>query len=142
MTVVHDVVAERAARQPHRCFLADARSARSFGFTALHAAVQAWCQEFDAAGVPPAARVLVDIDDPLAFCAVHLAVIAAGRCSAPVDPAAPPAESERVGRALRPWVMVSDRVGTQGIHVDPITVLLANPAARIGSLGPPQAGSG
>ncbi|HEX6404717.1 MAG TPA: AMP-binding protein [Pseudonocardiaceae bacterium] len=123
MSVVHDVVAEHAARRPHRCFLADARSARSFDFAALHAAVQAWCQEFDAAGVPPAARVLVDVEDPLAFCAVHLAVIATGRCSAPVDPAAPAAQMQRTRRALRPWLVVSDRATNPGILVDPATGL-------------------
>src|SRR5919206_1616047 len=115
MSVVHEVVAKRAASQPHRCFLADARSERSFDFAALHAAVKAWYQEFDAAGVPPAARVLVDIEDPLAFCAVHLAVIATGRCSAPVDPAAPPAEAERTRRALRPWLVISDRLAVPSI---------------------------
>jgi oxalate---CoA ligase len=123
MSVVHEVVAKRAASQPHRCFLADARSERSFDFAALHVAVQAWYQEFDAAGVPPAARVLVDVEDPLAFCAVHLAVIATGRCSAPVDPAAPPAEAERCRRALRPWLVVSDRAAIPGILVDPATGL-------------------
>lgn len=123
MSVVHDVVAERAASQPHRCFLADARSERSFDFAALHATAQAWCQAFDAAGVPTAARVLVDVEDPLAFCAVHLAVIAAGRCSAPVDPAAPAAEARRTRRALRAWLVVSDRAAVPGIQVDPATGL-------------------
>ncbi|MBV8993801.1 MAG: hypothetical protein JO287_08890, partial [Pseudonocardiales bacterium] len=123
MSVVNDVVVERAASQPHRCFLADARSERSFDFAALRAAVQAWGQEFDAAGVPPAAWVLVDVEDPLAFCAVHLAVIATGRCSAPVDPAAPAAEAQRTRRALRPWLVVSDRAAIPGILVDPATGL-------------------
>jgi len=123
MSVVHDVVAERAARQPHRCFLADARSERSFDFAALHAIAQAWCQAFDAAGVPPAARVLVDVEDPLAFCAVHLAVIAGGRCSAPVDPAAPVAEAQRTRRSLQPWLIVSDQAAVPGIQVDPATGL-------------------
>jgi acyl-CoA synthetase (AMP-forming)/AMP-acid ligase II len=123
MSVVHDVIAKRAASQPHRCFLVDARSQRSVDFAALHAAVQAWCQEFDATGVPPAARVLVNVEDPLAFCAVHLAVIATGRCSAPVDPAAPPVEAQRTRRALRPWLVVSDRAAIPGILVDPATGL-------------------
>lgn len=142
MNAVRQLVAARAAGSAHRCFLADARSERSLDFATLGAAAQVWCQEFDTAGVPPAARVLLDIDDPLAFCTVHLAVIAAGRCSAPADPAAPPAESERVRRALRPWVVVSDRVGGPGMHVDPVTGLPANPAARISPLGTPQAGPG
>jgi len=140
MSVVHDVVAERAASQPHRCFLADARSERSFDFAALHATAQAWCQAFDAAGVPPAARVLVDVEDPLAFCAVHLAVIAAGRCSAPIDPAAPAAEAQRTRRALRPWLVVSDRAAVPGIQVDSATGLPRSTQLR--TAGPVQRRSG
>ena len=140
MSVVHDVVAERAASQPHRCFLADARSERSFDFAALHATAQAWCQAFDAAGVPPAVRVLVDVEDPLAFCAVHLAVIAAGRCSAPIDPAAPAAEAQRTRRALRPWLVVSDRAAVPGIQVDSATGLPRSTQLR--TAGPVQRRSG
>lgn len=142
MNAVRQLVAARATGAAHRCFLADARGERWFDFAALRTATQLWCQEFDTAGVPPAARVLVDIEDPLAFCAVHLAVIAAGRCSTPVDPAAPAAESERVRRALRPWLAVSDREGTSGMHVNPATGLPANPVVGISPLGAPQPGSG
>jgi oxalate---CoA ligase len=131
MTTVRELVTERAASSPHRCFLADARSERSFDFAMLRGAADAWCRELDAAGVPPGARVLVDVADPLAFCAVHLAVIAAGRCSAPVDPWAPPAEAERTRRALGPWLVVSDRVAIPSRQVNPATGLPADPAAHI-----------
>jgi acyl-CoA synthetase (AMP-forming)/AMP-acid ligase II len=131
MTTLRELVTERAASSSDRCFLADARSERSFSFAMLSAAADAWRRELDAAGAPPGARVLVDVDDPLAFCAVHLAVIAAGRCSAPVDPAAPPAEAERTRRVLRPWVVVSDRVAIPGIRVNPAVGLPADPAARV-----------
>ena len=57
MSDVRELVADRATKAPHRCFLADARSERSVDFAALHTAALAWCQEFDAAGVPPGARV-------------------------------------------------------------------------------------
>ncbi|MGB7797302.1 MAG: hypothetical protein WBL53_13770, partial [Pseudonocardiaceae bacterium] len=101
MTTLRELVTERAESSPHRCFLADARSERSFDFGMLRAAADAWRRELDAAGVPAGARILVDVDDPLAFCAVHLAVIAAGRCSTPVDPAAPAAQAHRTRHALR-----------------------------------------
>ncbi|MGH3771844.1 MAG: AMP-binding protein [Pseudonocardiaceae bacterium] len=130
MTTLREIVTARAASSPHRCFLADARSERSFDFAMLRAAADAWCRELDAAGVPPGARVLVDVDDPLAFCAVHLAVIAAGRCSVPVDPAAPPAEAQRTRRALRPWLVVSDRLAVAGMRVNPATGLPADPTAH------------
>ena len=131
MAVLRELLSERAASWPHRCFLAHARSERSFDFAMLSAAVDAWCREFAAAGVPPGGRVLVDVEDPLAFCAVHLAVVAAGRCSAPVDPAAPPADAERTRRALRPWLVVSDRAAISGMQVNPTTGLPAASATRI-----------
>ncbi|MGH3603829.1 MAG: hypothetical protein ACRDQI_07355, partial [Pseudonocardiaceae bacterium] len=118
MTSLRELVTERAETSPHRCFLADARSARSFDFAMLRAAADAWRRELDAAGVPQGARVLVDIDDPLAFCAVHLAVIAAGRCSVPVDPAAPGAQAQRTRRALQPMLVVSDRAAIRGMQVN------------------------
>lgn len=138
MTTFRELVTERAASSPDRCFLADARGERSFTFAMLGTAADAWRRELDAAGVPPGARVLVDVDDPLAFCAVHLAVIAAGRCSAPVDPAAPLAEAERTRRALRPWLVVSDRVPIPGMRVNPATGLPADPAAHIHAAAPPD----
>lgn len=131
MTTLRELVTERAGSYPHRCFLADARSERSFDFAMLRAAVDAWRRELDAAGVPAGARVLIDVDDPLAFCAVHLAVIAAGRCSVPVDPAAPAGQAHRTRRVLRPWLVVSDRAAIREMRVNPATGLPANPAAPI-----------
>lgn len=143
MSVLRDVVAERAATRPHRCFLADARSERSVDFASLDAAVQAWSRELDAAEVPLGARVLVDVDDPLAFCAVHLAVIAAGRCSAPVDPATPPAQAQRTRSAMRPWLVISDRAATPGgWRVNPVTGLPAVRSTQHYPTGPDQPRSG
>jgi oxalate---CoA ligase len=130
MSLLRDLVTERTVSTPYRCFLADARSERSLDFAGLRTAADAWSRELDAARVPLGARVLVDIEDPLAFCAVHLAVIAAGRCSAPVDPAAPPADAERTRRALKPWLVISDRLTVPGVHVNPATHLPTNPSTR------------
>ncbi len=141
MHTLRELVTERADNSPYRCFLADARSERRWDFAMLRAAGDAWRRELDAAGVPPGARVLVDVDDPLAFCAVHLSVIAAGRCSTPVDPAAPPAERERTRRALRPWLVISDRAAMSGVHVNPATGLPTEPAG-IGTATPPNRQTG
>lgn len=108
----------------------------------LRAAADAWCRELDVAGVPPGARVLIDVDDPLTFCTVHLAVIAAGRCSTPVDPAAPPAEADRTWRALGPWLVISDRVAVPGLHVNPVTGLPADPAGNFREAVPPDRSTG
>ncbi len=142
MSTLRELITERAADSPHRCFLADARSERSFDFAMLRAGADAWCRELDAAGVPPGARVLVDVNDPLAFCAVHLAVIAAGRCSAPVNPAAPLAEARRTRRALRPWLVVSDRVANAGIPVNLATGRPATRAAHVPAAAPAEQRTG
>jgi acyl-CoA synthetase (AMP-forming)/AMP-acid ligase II len=131
MTTLRELVTERAESSPHRCFLADARSERSFDFAMLRAAADAWRCELNAAGVPPGARVLIDVDDPMAFCAVHLAVITAGRCSVPVDPAAPVGQAHRTRRTLRPWLVISDRAAIRDMRVNPVTGLPAGPAAAI-----------
>ncbi|MGH3796094.1 MAG: AMP-binding protein [Pseudonocardiaceae bacterium] len=141
MSTLRELVTERATSSPHRCFLADARGDRSFDFALLGAAADAWRRELDAAEVPPDARVLVDVDDPLAFSAVHLAVIAAGRCSAPIDPAAPPAQTQRTRRALRPAFVVSDRATAADARVDPATGLPADPVAHVQLTSPDRRGS-
>ena len=61
-----------------------------------------------AGGVAPGERVLLSIADPLAFAVTHLAVVAAGRCSAPVDPGAPPAEAARARSLIAPALVLTD----------------------------------
>jgi acyl-CoA synthetase (AMP-forming)/AMP-acid ligase II len=131
----------RSAGHPHETFLEDARSDRIIDNAAIDAAARTWSRELDALHVPHGARVLVDVDDPLAFAVVHLSVIAAGRCSAPVNPEATPAETHRARLALRPVLVITDRgshpglrvhVGT-GLPVDPV----ADPDAPVPEDGPP-----
>jgi acyl-CoA synthetase (AMP-forming)/AMP-acid ligase II len=125
-------------------FVSDARSARFVGRAALAAAARTWARELDARAVPAGARVLIDVDDPLAFAVVHLAVMAAGRCSAPVDPSAPPAEATRVRDALRPALVVTDRAVRAGILVAPGTGLPEEPSdgPRGGWGNGPEPGAG
>lgn len=118
---LHDATNSRAV------FLRDARSPRVLTQHALSRAVRAWSGELAARGFAPGARVLVDVDDPLAFAVTHLSLVAAGYASAPLDPAAPSAEAERARRALRPDVGLTDRAGP-GVPVDPATGLPAEPA--------------
>jgi len=114
---MRDVVRSRRSMAPEVRFVADARSARFVDNAGLDTACEVWARELDARCVPAGARVLLDVDDPLAFAVVHLSVMAAGRCSAPVDPDAPPAEAERFRVALRPALVVTDRVERPGVVV-------------------------
>lgn len=115
---LRSLVTDRTARAP---FLSDAGSAREIDRPALAVAAAAWSCALDDLAVPPGGRVLLDIADPLAFAVVHLSVIAAGRCSAPVDPVAPDPELARARRTLAPLVALTDRADRPGVQVDPAT---------------------
>jgi acyl-CoA synthetase (AMP-forming)/AMP-acid ligase II len=110
-------IAEGAERNAAAAYLSDARSRRAVDRRALAVAVDAWAGELAARGVGPGARVLLDVADPLAFAVAHLAVVAAGRCSVPVDPDAPPAEAERVRLLVAPSAVLSDRAERPGVVV-------------------------
>ncbi|HEX4248128.1 MAG TPA: AMP-binding protein [Pseudonocardia sp.] len=127
-----DLLADRAEQAPRGRFLLDARGDRVVRHGDLAAAARAWRAELDARRLPPGARVLVDVNDPIAFAVVHLSVIAAGRCSATVDPEAPPAEAERARRALRPALVLTDRPERDGAGVDPETGLPLQPSGGTG----------
>jgi acyl-CoA synthetase (AMP-forming)/AMP-acid ligase II len=130
-----DLLTERADRAPRGDFLVDARTERVVDGTAMAEAARRWLPELDALGVAPGERVLVDIDDVLAFSVVHLSLIAAGRCAAPIDPAAPDAEIERATRTLRPRLVLTDRAGRRGRRVAPGTGLPLTPVAAAGAPG-------
>jgi len=127
-----DLLTDRAEQAPRGRFLVDARGDRVVRNADLAAVARAWRAELDAHRVPPGARVLVDVDDPIAFATVHLSVIAAGRCSATVDPRAPAAAAERARRALRPALVLTDRPERDGVGVDADTGLPSSPRGGTG----------
>ncbi len=129
------LIAGRTAAKP---FVSDARTARSIDYAALTAAVDAWAGELTARAVPAGGRVLLDIDDPLAFAVAHLAVVAAGRCSAPVDPAAPATEAVRTRRVVAPALVLTDRPDGSGVPVTPDGL----PAAPVGAPSGTDGGTG
>ncbi len=129
------LIAERAAATT---FLSDARGPRTVAHDALAAAADRWAGELAARGAAPGARVLLSIADPLAFAVAHLAVIAAGRCSAPIDPGAPPAAAARACALVGPALVLTDRPGTEGVFVTPDGL----PAAPVGAPSGSVAGPG
>ena len=74
----------------------------------LRGAAAAWREAMDRAGLRPGGRVAVVVDDPLVLAAVHLAVMAAGRVSVPLDPGAPGPEVRRALRRSAAGVLVAD----------------------------------
>ena len=103
------LVAERAREYGPRSFLEEAATGRELTYAHLGELVRWRAAGLAAAGVPAGARVLIDIADPVDFCAEYLGVVAAGRCAVPVNPSAPAAELARTVAAVEPAVMISDR---------------------------------
>jgi acyl-CoA synthetase (AMP-forming)/AMP-acid ligase II len=81
-----ELIALRATSSPDAVYIEDARSDRRLNYSALAQAIDLWHDEFRAWGVPAGGSIIVDLDDPLSFAVVHLAVVAAGLQSIPVDP--------------------------------------------------------
>ncbi|HEY0259595.1 MAG TPA: AMP-binding protein [Lacisediminihabitans sp.] len=120
-----DLIDRMAAERPDETYLEDARSRRVYRRSAFAAAARAWASALDGRGIGRGAAVLVDVADPLSFAAVHLGVIAAGRCSIPVNPELSWAEVERLSElAGGAALVVSDRegsgelAGTETMRVD------------------------
>ncbi|HEX4442486.1 MAG TPA: AMP-binding protein [Galbitalea sp.] len=76
----------RRADDDTAVFLEDARSDRALTYARFAARVDEWVDEFDALQLPNGAAVVLAIRDPLAFAIVHLAAIASGRRSVPINP--------------------------------------------------------
>jgi acyl-CoA synthetase (AMP-forming)/AMP-acid ligase II len=103
------LVAELLARgAPEPAVFLAAREPRALTRGDLRDAAAAWRDALDRAGLPPGGRVAVVVDDPLVLAAVHLAVMAAGRCSVPLDPGAPAPELRRALRRCAAGVLVAD----------------------------------
>ncbi|SFF97375.1 class I adenylate-forming enzyme family protein [Curtobacterium sp. YR515] len=119
------LIAERARATPAHPYLEDARSDRVLDHETLARAVSAWERVFDGLGIAPSGAVLVDLGDPLSFAVVHLAAIATGRRSVPVDPGQPASEVARLGSLIGgASLVVSDR--------EERSALDGVPAARVG----------
>jgi acyl-CoA synthetase (AMP-forming)/AMP-acid ligase II len=105
------LVAGRAGEYGERSFLEEDATGRMLSYRRLGELVRWRAAGLAAAGIAPGARVLIDIADPVDFCAEYLGVVAAGRCAVPVNPDAPGAELARTVAAVRPAAMISDRPG-------------------------------
>jgi acyl-CoA synthetase (AMP-forming)/AMP-acid ligase II len=106
-----DELIERwAVEAPGAAFLEDARSDRVVDYGALRTVTAAWRALFGRLNVTRSGAVIVDVDDPLSFALVHLAAIAAGKRSIPVDASAGPGEAARLSELIGgAALVVSDR---------------------------------
>ena len=103
------LVAGRAREHGERTFAVETETGWTLSYQRLGQLVRWRADGLDAAGIGDGARVLIDITDPVSFCAEYLGVVAAGRCAVPVNPNAPDAELTRTVAAVRPAAIISDR---------------------------------
>jgi acyl-CoA synthetase (AMP-forming)/AMP-acid ligase II len=122
------LVAGRAAEYGERSFAEEATTGRTLSYRQLGRLVRWRADALAAAGVPGGARVLIDIADPVGFCAEYLGVVAAGRCAVPVNPGAPDAELARTVATVRPAAIISDH--RDGIPVLGVPSLETPPRSR------------
>src|SRR6202044_1458736 len=106
---VQTLIRRQALVRGAAAFLVDARSARIVSYADLDTAARQWARWLHERAVPLGASVLVDIDDPIDFAVAHLGLIGSGRCSVPIDPAAPTGDVLRTIAATEPVLVVSDR---------------------------------
>jgi acyl-CoA synthetase (AMP-forming)/AMP-acid ligase II len=102
------LLAGRAGEHGERSFAEETATGRTLSYRRLGQLVRDRADGLDAAGIPAGARVLIDIADPVGFCAEYLGVVAAGRCAVPVNPNAPDAELTRTVAAVRPAAIIRD----------------------------------
>jgi acyl-CoA synthetase (AMP-forming)/AMP-acid ligase II len=94
------LIERRATSTPSAVYLEDARSDRSITYADLARAVSAWNAFFQSIGLASGAPVIVAVNDPLGFAVVHLAVIASGRRSIPINPELPDGEPSRTSALI------------------------------------------
>ncbi|MCU1529785.1 MAG: hypothetical protein JWP75_3548 [Frondihabitans sp.] len=111
------LIAERSRAAAEASYLEDARSNRIVTFGDLERETGSWAAAFATDGISEGATVVVDIADPLAFAVVHLAIVASGRRSVPVNPQGTWAETMKSVGLGASEAVVSDRDETGESHV-------------------------
>ena len=94
-------------------------------------------RRLDAAGLPPGARIVVRLGEPVEYATALVAIVAAGRVAVPLDPGAPDRDVARVLGVARPAAVVyrmdscrvnrvgptgGDRVGLTGEATGPFEI--------------------
>lgn len=124
------LIETRASENPSAVFLEDARSDRVVSFGRLAESVEDWSRRLRPGNRHPAA-VVVDIDDPLDFAVVHLAVVAAGLRSVPVNPDLGTLDLAKiVGLIDGDTVLITDRDDRAAVGASTVLRLPADGAAQ------------
>lgn len=151
MDTLRSLITARSSDAPDAAYLEDARSLRVVTFADLDRQTASWSRALDGLGVGAGATVVIDVGDPLSFAVAHLAVVASGRRSVPVNPQGTWAETLRSVSLGGSEAIVSDREepGESSIPVlrpdaatcGPSGAGAGDPAAPVDAAVEPGAGS-
>src|SRR3984957_2757296 len=130
--LIREWIEQAAARQGADLYLSDARGPATLSYAGLLDTVIDVERRLDAAGLPPGARIVVRLGEPVEYATALVAIIAAGRVAVPLDPAAPDTDVARVLGVARPAAVVY-RVD----RVSPVDTASPANAASLADTGSP-----
>ncbi len=104
--MIREWIEQAAACRGADVYLADARGPATLSYAGLLDTVIDVERRLDAAGLPPGARIVVRLGEPVEYATALVAIIAAGRVAVPLDPGAPDRDVARVLGVARPTAVV------------------------------------
>jgi acyl-CoA synthetase (AMP-forming)/AMP-acid ligase II len=104
--LIREWIEQAAARRGADLYLSDARGPATLSYAGLLDTVIDVERRLDAAGLPPGARIVVRLGEPVEYATALVAIVAAGRVAVPLDPGAPDADVARVLGVARPAAVV------------------------------------
>jgi len=105
-TLIRDWIEQAAACHGADLYLADARGPAAVSYAGLRDTVADVERRLDAAGLPPGARIVVRLGEPVEYATALVAIVAAGRVAVPLDPAAPDTDVARVLGVAQPAAVI------------------------------------
>jgi oxalate---CoA ligase len=104
--LIREWIERAAARRGADLYLSDARGPATLSYAGLLDTVIDVERRLDAAGLPPGARIVVRLGEPVEYATALVAIVAAGRVAVPLDPGAPDTDVARVLGVARPAAVV------------------------------------
>ena len=104
--LIREWIEQAAACRGADPYLSDARGPATLSYAGLLDTVIDVERRLDAAGLPPGARIVVRLGEPVEYATALVAIVAAGRVAVPLDPGAPDTDVARVLGVARPAAVV------------------------------------
>ncbi|HEX4290598.1 MAG TPA: AMP-binding protein [Trebonia sp.] len=104
--MIRDWIEQAAAGHGGDLYLADARGPAALSYAGLLDTVTDVERRLDKAGLPPGARIVVRLGEPLEYATALVSIVAAGRVAVPLDPAAPDTDVARVLGVAQPAAVI------------------------------------